>query len=127
MKRINEKREFVIQIKDLSSSLRDFAKAYKKLEKGEKIKPIEKLTFVDIGVFRKFATLKRIELLRIIKEKKPRSLKELERLSKRDYKSINTDLKVLKKLNLVDIKKEDNKSVPKINYDEISIKIPISA
>ena len=121
------KKEFVIQVQDLKSSLKDFAKAYKTIEKGEKIKPIEKLTFVDINVFRKFATTKRIELLKIIKDKRPESIKELERLTKRDYKSINTDLNVLRKLNLVDIKKEDNKSVPKITYNEINIKIPIGA
>lgn len=121
------KKEFIVQIKDLKSSLKDFAKTYKKLEKGEEIKPVEKLTFVDVDVFRKFATTKRIELLRIIKEKKPKSIKELERLTKRDYKSINVDIEVLKKLNLVEIKKEDHKSVPKINYDEIDVKIPLGA
>ena len=121
------KKEFVVQVKDLKSSLKDFAKAYKKIEKGEKIKPVEKLTFVDINVFRKFATNKRIGLLRTIREKNPKSIKVLERLTKRDYKSINTDLKVLKKLNLVDIKKKDHKSVPKVSYNEINIKIPIKA
>jgi len=121
------KKEFVIRVKDLKSSLRDFAETYKKIKKGEKIESVEKLTFVDIDLFRKFATKKRIELLKIIKEKQPGSLKELERLTKRDYKSINTDLEVLRKLNLVEIKKEDHKTVPKINYSEINIKIPISA
>jgi len=121
------KREFIIQIKDLKGSLNDFAKTFEKLEKGEKINYVDKLTFVDIDVFRKFATNKRIELLRIIKEKKPQSIKELERLTKRDYKSINVDLEVLKKLKLVELKKEDHRAVPVIKYDEIDIKIPLNA
>lgn len=121
------KKEFIIQIKDLRSSLNDFAETYKKVKKGERIEPVEKLTFVDVDIFRKFATNKRIELLRTIKKKKPESIKELERLTRRDYKSINIDIEVLKKLNLVEIKKENHKSVPKINYDEINVKIPLSA
>ena len=120
------KKEFMVQINDLKSSLKDFAATYKKLEKGEEIKPVEKLTFVNVDVFRKFATSKRLELLKIIKERKPKSIKDLERWTKRDYKSINVDLEVLRKLNLVEIVKEDHKSVPRVNYGEINVKIPLS-
>ena len=40
--------------------------------------------------------------------------------------NLNHLLSVLKKLNLIDLRKEDNKNVPRTNYDEISIKIPLS-
>jgi predicted transcriptional regulator len=119
-------KEFVIQVKNVKDSLKDFADTYKKINKGEKVKPVEKLTFVDIDTFRKFATSKRIELLKVIKEKKPRSIKELGNLTKRDYKSINIDLKILQELNLVEIDKEDYRSVPKIKYDSITVKIPLT-
>jgi len=122
---MNERKEFIIQIKPLKESLKDFAKVWEKLERGEKVKPVRKLTFVDMNVFRTFATEKRIELLKIIKENKPQSIKELERLTKRDYKSINTDLEVLKKMNLVEIKKKNHKVIPNVRYKEISIKIPL--
>lgn len=121
------KKEFIIQIKRVKDSLKDFAVVYKKIEKGEKMGPVEKLTFTDIDVFRKFLTNKRIELLRLIKNKKPTSIKEIEKLTKRDYKSICVDLNVLKKMDLISIEKENNKSVPKINYKEIDIKITLEA
>ena len=120
-------KQFIIQIKGVKDSLKDFATAYTKLKKGEKIKPIEKLTFKDMNVFRKFLTNKRIELLRLIKTKKPTSIKEIEKLTKRDYKSIWTDLDILKKMDLVSIKNKNNKAVPKINYKEIDIRISLEA
>jgi predicted transcriptional regulator len=118
-------KEFVIQVRSVKESLKDFADTYKNLSKGDKIKPVEKLTFVDIDTFRKFATSKRIELLKVIKEKKPRSIKELEHLTKRDYKAINIDLNILQELNLIEIDKKDYRSVPKIKYDSITVKIPL--
>jgi len=119
-------KEFVIQIKNVKDSLKDFADTYKKVSKGEKVKPIEKITFVDIDTFRRFATSKRIELLKVIKDKKPRSIKELGNLTKRDYKSVNIDLKILQELNLVEIDKENYRSVPRTKYDSITIKIPLT-
>jgi len=121
----NQKKEFVIQVKDLKDSLGDFAETYKKLKSGEKIKPVEKLTFVDVSVFRKFMTKRRIELLRTIKKSKPESIQELGRLTKRDYKSINTDLGILSKVDLVTMKKTDHKIKPSVEYKEIDIKIPL--
>jgi len=124
---MKQEKKFVIQIGSVKNSLKEFADTFKKLQKGEEVKPKEKLTFVDINTLRKFATDKRIELLKVIKEKKPRSIKELERLTNRDYKSINTDLTVLKEAHLISLDKEDNKVVPKVNYEKINIQISLSA
>ncbi len=118
---------YIIQVKTIKESLRDFADAYKKLESGKKIKPVHKLTFPNIGVFRKFMTKRRLELLRTIKNKKPSSIKELERLTKRDYKSVNTDLDILKKNGLIQLGKQNNKVKPTVNYKEIDIKISLEA
>lgn len=119
------KKEYIVQVKSLKESLKDFAVAYKRLRSGKKIKPVEKLTFVNVDVFRKFMTNRRIELLKIIKNQNPTSIKELSRLTKRDYKSINIDLEILKKVDLVSMKKNNNKVVPKVDYKEIDIKIPL--
>ena len=122
-----ENKEFIIQVQSVKESLKDFAVAYKKLQSGEKIKPVEKLTFASVEAFRKFMTNRRIELLRVIKTQKPGSIKELGRLTKRDYKSINTDLDILQKVDLVSMKKVDNKVRPSVDYKEIDIKIPLGS
>ena len=120
-----QNKEFIIQVKSVKESLKDFADAYKKLQSGKQIKPVEKLTFANVDILRKFMTNKRIELLKIIKNQKPSSIKELGKLTKRDYKSINTDLNILKKVDLVSMKKKDNKVKPSVQYKEIDIKIPL--
>ena len=119
------KKEFVIQIQSVKDSLRDFAKVYKKLERGEKINPVEKLTFTNINDFRKFITGKRLELLKTIKQKNPNSIQQLAKMLNRDYKSINIDLQILQKMDLVSKKRENNKTVLEVNYSEIGIKIPL--
>jgi len=119
------KKEFVIQIQSVKDSLRDFAKVYKKLERGEKINPVEKLTFTNVNDFRKFITGKRLELLKTIKQKNPNSIQQLAKMLNRDYKSINTDLQILQKMDLVSKKRENNKTVLEVNYSEIGIKIPL--
>ena len=119
------KKEYIVQVKSLKESLKEFAVAYKKLKSGKKIKPVEKLTFVNVDVFRKFMTNRRIELLKTIKAQKPDSIKELGRLTKRDYKSVNTDLEILRKVDLVTMRKTNNKIKPSVDYKEIDIKIPL--
>ena len=121
------KKEFVIQIQSVKASLRDFAKVYKKLERGEKVDAVEKLTFTNVNDFRKFITPKRLELLKAVKQKKPSSIQQLAKILNRDYKSINTDLQILQKMDLISRKREDNKTMLEVNYSEIEIKIPLMA
>ena len=120
------KKRCVIQVQDLKNSRRDFARDYQQIEKGKKMN-VQKMTFANGGLFRKFLTEKRLELIKIIKEKKPRSIKEIERLTNRDYKSINIDLSVLKEIGILDMIKENNRVMPRIKFDEISVKIPLKA
>jgi len=127
IKKENKSKEFVIQVKSLKDSLKHFAVAYDKLLKGQKFKPIEKFTFANVDTFRKFLTTKRLELLRIIRNKKINSINELSRITGRDYKSINTDLDVLERINLVSMEKEDHKVRPKVEFDEINVKISLEA
>ena len=51
-------------------------------------------------------TQKRIDLLHIVKEKRPKSIQEIARLTKRDIKSIVTDIGILEGLGLIDIKRK---------------------
>ena len=66
--------------------------AMKKVERGEKVKPEKGLYFESIEGFRKALTTKRLGLLHLIREKQPGSIQELTRLSKRNIKSVATDI-----------------------------------
>jgi len=117
-----------IGIKRLEDFLDDAKETMKKIERGEKVKAERGLYFESIEGFRKALTTKRLELLRMIKDKHPKSLQELSRLSKRDMKSIVTDIEILEELDLIDMKRKKQgrrESIPTVKYDEIELKIAV--
>lgn len=121
-------RKVKIGIKSVKEVLDDFARAAKAIERGEKVRPSSGVYFASIEGFRKALTPKRLELLHLIKTKHPRSLQELARISKRDIKSIVTDVKMLESLDLIDMKrkKEGRKeSMPTVDYDKIDLEIAV--
>jgi len=72
----------------------------KRLERGERLKPVKEpeIYFTSFEAFRKAMTPKRLELLHIIKAKKPSSINELARVAKRDIKNIAEDVKYLEQI-----------------------------
>ncbi|MBI5676940.1 MAG: hypothetical protein HZC52_00270 [Planctomycetes bacterium] len=117
-----------IGIKSLENILEDTKEVMKKLERGEKVKPEKGLYFESIEGFRKTLTPKRLELLHLIREKQPGSIQELTRLSKRDIKSVATDIALLEELGLIDMKRKKEgrrESIPVVNYNKINLEIAV--
>ncbi|MBV6467739.1 MAG: hypothetical protein PGMFKBFP_03109 [Anaerolineales bacterium] len=117
-----------IGIKSLEDVLEDTKEAMKKLERGEKVKPEKGLYFESIEGFRKALTPKRLELLRLIREKQPGSIQELARLAKRDIKSVATDITILEGLRLIDVKRKKKgrrEFTPTVNYNMINLEIAV--
>lgn len=113
-----------IGIRKVEDALDDFVKTGEAIERGEKVKRERGLYFESIEGFRKALTPKRLELLHLIKEKKPQSLQELARLVNRDIKNVVSDIDILEGLNLVDVrrKREGRKeSTPEVCYDAIEL------
>ena len=117
-----------IGIKSLENVLEDTKEVMKKLERGEKVKPEKGLYFESIEGFRKALTPRRLELLRLIREKQPGSIQELSRLAKRDIKSVATDIALLEDLGLIGMKRKKvgrRESTPTVNYDKINLEIAV--
>lgn len=117
-----------IGIKSLEDFLNDAKETMKKLERGEKVKAEKGLYFESIEGFRKALTPKRLELLHTIKERQPKSLQELSRLTNRDIKSIVTDIEILESLDLIDMKRKREgrrESTPTVKYNEIELRIAV--
>jgi len=117
-----------IGIKSLENVLEDTKEVMKKLERGEKVKPEKGLYFESIEGFRKALTTKRLGLLHLIREKQPGSIQELTRLSKRNIKSVATDIALLEELGLIDMKRKKEgrrESVPVVNYNKINLEIAV--
>jgi predicted transcriptional regulator len=116
-----------VGIKNLKEILKDTANVMKRVEKGERFKPVKEpeIYFTSFEALRKALTPKRLELLHIIKIKKPSSINELARMAKRDVKNIAEDVKYLEQMGLIEKKETDNKTTPMINYDKIAFEIAV--
>jgi predicted transcriptional regulator len=78
---------------------------FRKLDRGEKVKSRKGEFFESLEAVRNFLTEKRLELWRIIRDREPKSLTELARLVKRDYKDVHEDISILVEAGLVDLRK----------------------
>ena len=98
------------------------------IERGEEVKREKAIYFESIEGFRKALTPKRLELLHLIREKQPGSIQELTRLSKRNIKSVATDITLLEELGLIDMKRKKEgrrESIPVVNYNKINLEIAV--
>jgi len=114
-----------IGIKDLKTALDDFVKIGEAIERGERVKKEKGVYFTTFTAFRKVMTPKRLELLHIIKTKRPSSLNELARMARRDVKNVVDDLRYLERIGLIGKKEIDNKTAPVIKYDKIMLEIAV--
>lgn len=118
----------VVEIRSLKSVLYEAAEVMGRAKRGENVTPKFGIGFESIEGFRKAFTGKRLELLKIIKERAPESVYELARIAGRNLKSVNTDLKVLKEYDLVKLRKSINgraKVKPEVDFDKLTIEIPL--
>ena len=74
---------------------------------------------------RKILTEKRLELLKMIKDKKPASVYELAKMVGRDIKNVLEDLAYLQEIGLVEITETRNKKIPHVDYDKIAFEVAI--
>ncbi len=118
-------RKVKIGIKDLRTALDEFVNAGEAIERGEKVKKETGVYFTSLEAFRKAVTPKRLELLHIIKTKKPESINELARMAKRDIKNVVDDVKYLEQIGLIEKKKKARKTAPVVEYDKIELEIAV--
>ncbi len=114
-----------IGIKSVKSILDDFVKAGDAIERGEKVKKEAGTYFTSLEAFRKVLTPKRMELLHVIKTKRPSSINELARIAKRDVKNIADDVKYLEQIGLIEKKETAAKTAPVVNYDKLMLEIAV--
>ena len=117
-----------IGIKGIKEALDDFVMTGKSIERGKKVKREIGIYFENIAAFRKVLTPKRIELLHLIKARRPKSLQEIARSARRNVKNIATDIDLLTQLGLIETTKSGTgrrEIVSKVDYDAIELRIAV--
>lgn len=120
-------KDIKVEIKPLNEVLKDAAEVMNKIKKNEYAMPKKGLSFGTVESFRQFFTPKRLELMQVIKHKRPKSLYELAKLVNRDFKSVVVDIKILEECGIIDTKKVPVKGgykvTPIFDYDKLSVDI----
>ncbi len=82
-------KKFKIGIESAKDVLDDFVKACEAIERGEEVKKEKAIYFESVKEFRKAITPKRIQLLHLIREKHPKSTRELARTNNLFFREMN--------------------------------------
>ena len=117
-----------ISVKPTQQALKEFATALGRARRWQEVKPYMGVGFESIEGLRNVLTKRRLELLSVVRHKKPQSVYELSKLLNRDLKSVNTDLKVLKQNDFIDFKKVNHgrqRVVPVVDFDKIDIMVKV--
>ena len=96
--------------------------------KGESKKYQATVSFENLVLLRKALSPRRMQLLSIIKHKKPESVYELAKMVERDRKSVVIDIGILRELGFVELKKQYKERAmvkPSVPFEEINIGVKI--
>jgi predicted transcriptional regulator len=121
-------RNIKIAIKSDKELYNEVKEVWEKLEKGEKVKKHEGVSFESLEAMRKVLTGERLRILKTIKREHPSSIYELAKLLKRDIKNTFSDVQFLAQAGLIELKKtkdDRERTTPRVNYDKILLEIPV--
>lgn len=124
MKVINIK----VAIKSDENIFKEVKNVVGRIERGDKVKKHEGISFDSIDAMRKVLTEKRLKVLRTVKREHPASIYELAKKLKRDIKNTFNDVQFLAEAGLLELKKTKEgrgKTTPLVNYDKILLEISV--
>jgi predicted transcriptional regulator len=117
-----------IKIKPVGEAMADFRETFRALETGRRVTRREGVYFTSIEAARNLLTPSRLAVLRAVRTKRPRSIYELAKTLKRDFKNVQEDLRILERYGLVRVTKSRGSRrarVPEALFDEIALRIAI--
>ena len=117
-----------IGIKGLEESLQDFARAWKALESGKRVRLDKGIYFDSIDDMRSVLTNNRLLILKAIRKHRPKSVYELAKHLRRDLKNVNQDLRLLSDIGLVTLEATEidrKRLIPLVDYKKIVLEIAV--
>ncbi|TRO78604.1 helix-turn-helix domain-containing protein [Desulfuromonas acetexigens] len=115
-----------IIIKSQEQMLNECAETMNAVMRGEPVAPQEpEYSFTSFEAFRRAMTPQRFALLRLIREKRPDSIKELAALAGRDMKNVSEDVKILLEMDLLELEKRGKTKAPRLHYDGFRLEVAV--
>ncbi len=106
----------------VESTKQSFNRAFSIIAKpSKKYAGITVISFPDFETLGRVITGARIELISVIRNKKPVSIQELARFVDRDFKNVYQDVKLLAQFGLIEIKEQGPRkaAMPTAKYSEL--------
>lgn len=115
-----------IGIRSTDDVLKEAAETMKRVAAGRKVRPKgHRLFFTSPEALRRFLTPKRLELIRLVRKHRPRSINELAALARRDFKRVYEDIRSLAEAGLVELANgKGRKKTPRV-ADELRLEIVV--
>jgi predicted transcriptional regulator len=101
-----------IGVGDAVSTAKGFIDTWKRAERGEKVKAIQRLNFENLETLLRTLTAGRWLLLKTLRTNSPMSIRALASALRRDYKNVHTDVRRLEHVGLIARTKDDKVEVP---------------
>jgi predicted transcriptional regulator len=101
-----KKKHAKIIVKTIENSKREWKEALKGKKKG--LQKDDEIIFVSLEAIARVFSKGRMEILRTIIQKHPKSIYELAKILDRDFKNVHTDVKLLADIGLIDLKETGN-------------------
>jgi predicted transcriptional regulator len=116
-------------IEPFTDSLNRFKETFKAVQAGRHLEPQEVVGFTSLEAARNFLTRERLALLHTIKGSHPKSIYELAKMTGRDLKNVQEDVRILERHGLLRIAKQPRGKrkvkVPSVPFEEIALRIAI--
>ncbi len=109
-------RKVKIGIRSTDDVLREAAETMKSVAEGKKVRPKgHRLFFTSPEALRRFLTPKRLELIRLVRKRRPSSINELAAFARRDFKRVYEDIMSLAEAGLVELaENKGRKNAPRV-------------
>lgn len=122
-------KEIHFGIQSVDKGFEDLNRVFEAARAGKKFKPIVGTYFTSLEAARNFLTPKRIQLLTLIRERKPKSIYALAKLCNRGFATVFRDVTILERHGLLKLSRaatSPRRSVrPVVSYGAIHLRIPI--
>jgi len=117
-------KEIRIGVGDPVSTAKGFIDAWKRVERGEKVKTEERLNFENLETLLRTLTPGRWVLLKKLRTNSPMSIRALAKTLRRDYKNVHTDVQRLEHIGLIARTQDDKVEVP---WDIVETRLSLAA
>jgi predicted transcriptional regulator len=115
-----------IGIRSIDDVLDEAAETMKAVAAGKKVRPKRRrLFFTSSAALRRFLAPKRLELIRLIRQRHPASISELATLAQRDFKRVYEDIRDMADAGLLELGKDKGRKIAPCVADELRLEIVV--